>query len=473
MNISKTGDTSPGLLFFGPRGRGTQSEAPMIMTEDNELIWHGPKGTNTNMMLQELNGTQHITFWQGESAFSYGRGYGAVYVLNSSYDLVYRVCPQDMNIVTEVEDDKHECYLDMHESAVTTAGTLVVTGYNVTRKDLSVLGGPSDAWVFDSMFYEIDVKTQEILFSWSVWDHLDQIPLKQTKYPLVVHDETLGTSQASPFDFFHINSVQPLEDGFLVNSRHTWSVYKVSRDGNVEWRLQGDDGGDFDMEEGGAFSWQHDVRAVNITPTTLQLNIFSNANSERQEEVKESVGLNMFLDLEHHLSLPLRTLIDPDDIRHSGAMGSWQNLANDHVLIGYGKDAVIKEFSHTNQVVWTAQFGDSKNDAAGEVASYRVYKFDWSAKPSAPPKIVAEHEEGADATIIYASWNGATPDVFDNWFVEAGSASDALAPLDPVPAYKRMGFETVMRVPGRERFYRVTARLRTSSVHTSLVTEAG
>jgi hypothetical protein len=114
---------------------------------------------------------------------------------------------------------------------------MLVTAINVTKFDLTSIGGPEDGWIADSLFYEIDVKTNEVLFRWSSLAHLDEIPLEDVVqfYPL----DDLGTNQTYPYGYFHINAVDKFQDGsYLISSRFYCSIFKISANGSVEWTLQ-------------------------------------------------------------------------------------------------------------------------------------------------------------------------------------------------------------------------------------------
>lgn len=110
--------------------------------------------------------------------------------------------------------------------------------YNTTKADLSSVGGPKDGWVLDSLAVELDLETNEPLF---VWSPLAHVPLNASRLPLA----GAGTTLASPYDFFHTNSIQPYKGGFLVNSRHTWEAYFIDRSGKILWTINGATGGDF------------------------------------------------------------------------------------------------------------------------------------------------------------------------------------------------------------------------------------
>ena len=42
-----------------------------------------------------------------------------------------------------------------------------------------------------------------------------------------------------------MNAIQSINGGYLINSRHTWSSYFVSKEGDIEWELNGKTGGSF------------------------------------------------------------------------------------------------------------------------------------------------------------------------------------------------------------------------------------
>lgn len=91
---------------------------------------------------------------------------------------------------------EYSSYVDTHESQMTADGTIMVTAVNVTQADLSSVGGPKDGWINDGQFYEIDPKTNEIVFSWSALDHLDQVAMEWCLQPM--YDE--GTNSILPGD---------------------------------------------------------------------------------------------------------------------------------------------------------------------------------------------------------------------------------------------------------------------------------
>lgn len=113
-----------------------------------------------------------------------------------------------------------------------------MTVYNITRADLTSVGGPQDGWVYDTLAIEVDIKTNKTLWTWSALDH---VPVSASKLPL----GSSGTSSSSPYDFFHMNAIQPFNGNVLINSRHTWTSYLVDHSGKILWEINGATGGDF------------------------------------------------------------------------------------------------------------------------------------------------------------------------------------------------------------------------------------
>jgi hypothetical protein len=163
--------------------------------------------------------------------FQQGYGYGKVQIFDTTYKEIYSICP-DFNLAFPPNTPPQECQADIHESYVTDRGSILMSAYNYTQADLTSIGGPADGWIYDGLFFEVDIKTQKILFSWSAAAH---VPINATKLPF--NPEVDGTA-GSPFDYFHINSVQSVGDGYLVNSRHAWTVYKLDSKGIIEWQFE-------------------------------------------------------------------------------------------------------------------------------------------------------------------------------------------------------------------------------------------
>ena len=239
LQISKSGPTSPGYLFFDQSWNAHQYGV-FIMSDSNELVWQSPPGDLQDVRVQKLDGKPVLTYFNGLGVPEpFGWGYGIVQVLDESYRSIYNVSVTNDNYkaLGSIDSSSFVSWIDIHENTMTSDGTMLVTGYNVTQADLSSVGGPKNGWIADSLFYEIDVKTNEILFRWSALDHINQIPLEHVQPFYPVRD--WGHNSSSPYGYFHINSVDKFQDGtYLISSRYYCSLFKIAKDGSVDWTLQ-------------------------------------------------------------------------------------------------------------------------------------------------------------------------------------------------------------------------------------------
>jgi len=244
--VNKSGsELAGGLIVFTPVQVTNQDSAPMLMTDEGELVWNGPMQTSTNLFVQTLYGQPVLSYWSGEIVIPIGLGYGNVTILDDQYNVLFTVCP-DFPVLTAT-GPLTGCTLDLHESAITDRGTLLVIVTNVTEADLTPVGGPKDGWLYENIFLEVDIKTQNILFQWSPL--AAGIPLNSTNLPLL----DTGKSPSDPFDWFHMNSIQAIGDAYLVDSRHTWSTYAINGNGEILWTIEGSKGGDFKLGDGVRF----------------------------------------------------------------------------------------------------------------------------------------------------------------------------------------------------------------------------
>ena len=229
IQLNKTGEVDPGYIFVGPRGNQDAGTAALIYDNNGDLVYQGPTEVTSNFRVQKLFGRDVITFWAGDM-LDLGFGYGAVHILDDTYQEIYTVKLQE-NFLTP-DGNPRDSYIDLHEHHVTPRNTLLVTAYNITQHDLTEIGGKPGQYMLDSHFYEIDIPTNRILYSWSALEQEAEIPLTNST-------QGLGDagSQETPWDAYHLNSIEPTKHGFLISLRHYWSGYYLNQDGSVKWQL--------------------------------------------------------------------------------------------------------------------------------------------------------------------------------------------------------------------------------------------
>ncbi|KAI4861572.1 ASST-domain-containing protein [Hypoxylon rubiginosum] len=423
------------------------------MSDDNELVWQSAIGDYSDFRTQTFEGKPVLSFFNGISLSEpYGWGHGIIQILDASYKSIYNVsltaAEENLVTISDIDPTQLTSYIDIHESRITSQDTILVTMYNVTRYDLSSVGGPQDGWVADCLFYELDIKTSKVLFRWSALAHVDEIPISSVQqfYPIA----DFGKNQSIPYGYFHINSVDKFEDGsYLISSRYYCSVFKISTDGTVEWTLQGQTGGDFELDGGLSFSYQHDARVRQDLGDVVQISIFDNANSEIISGVNQTKGVLMTLDTKAMKATLDKEYVNPQDSVYAFSQGNLQQLDDGHVIMGYGSTPKIREFSSDGATVMTAQFGPGD----GLLFSYRAYRLPWEGRPTEPPNAFACIDQSSNTTMLYMSWLGATE--YESWKVFTGSSTSSLTLNAHV---ERTGFETAISIPGQSHLIRVEAQ---------------
>lgn len=438
-----------GYLFFAPDGPLAYQTAPVIFDMDGTLIWNGPETHAFNFGLQRYRGEEVIVWWNGTIFREpVGRGHGEIVMLNRNYEQIGTVTLEG-NFVDLEPGETFESNIDLHEILFTDRGTVVVTANNVTQADLTSVGGAVDGWTVDSLVYEIDIETNEVLFEWKALDHLDQLPFNISVYPLGAEGFT-GANQSLAWGYFHINAAEPYDGGYILSARYLCSAIAIDgADGHVKWRLSGREGGDFalvgDKEETG-FCYQHDIRIREQSDSGLAISMHDNYNSPIGNNTIPSTGKKLHLDFETMQATLEQRLTNDSGPIFATAQGNYQLLSSGNIFVGHGWLPLMEEFSPSGEILTTVQFGPADPRPGGGFESllepalgYRDFKFPWVGCPSAKPDVVAEaHGEGVT---VWVSWNGATE--VEGWEVFAGEGESQLRCVKTVD---KSGFETETRI---------------------------
>ncbi|KAJ4293610.1 hypothetical protein N0V90_008893 [Kalmusia sp. IMI 367209] len=454
LKVTKNGTTSPGLLFFPQNGNGAHNFSLNIFQEDGELVWQSGYGDYAAFRPTELFGEPVLAAWGGISfPEPWGFGYGVVQILDQHYNNIYNVTlwntsyPTLESIYPLYDPTQYNpfSWIDMHENIITPRGTMFVGVVNVTAWDLTSIGGPKDGWVVDSLILELNVTNSAILWQWSHVAHVDEIPLSDAipTYPL----GELGQNSSYPWGPFHINSVEEFADGsLLVSSRHYCSIFKIGRDGEVQWTLNGYSGGDFTLKNGLSFCYQHDARIHAENGSTTLISLFNNDNSAVASHVNQSTGIFLTVNTDTMEATLVQELFDPAQPLFALSQGDMQVLDDGHAVLGYGSVPTLKEFDKNGRVVMTVQWGE-----ASLIQSYRDYKAVWIGKPTTQPQVFACRDQTNSTTSVYMSWNGATE--HRSWTILAGTGDR----LETRAIVNRTGFETLATISGSEQSVQVEA----------------
>jgi hypothetical protein len=407
---------SQGYIFAAPYS-GPGNTGPMIFESDGQLVWLDPLPEHvfaTNLQVEEYEGEKVLTWWQGYIPQN-GFGLGEEIVANSSYQPILHIHAGNGRMV-----DLHDFHLEPDHTAVFTV-------FPTIHCNLSHDQGPRDGDVVDAGFQEVDLKTGLVRREWLSVDHV----------PLSASYAKAETASAEwPYDFFHINTVDPRSNGtILISARNTWQLYILDgRTDQVKVTIGGKDPS-VRMEPGTYTAYQHDA---NTLPNGL-ISVFDNGGTPFVHP--QTRGLVIELNEREGVVRKVFELVHQPPLQ-SGSQGNVQLLPNGNWFMGWGAEPYFTEFTPSGQIIYDAHLSlqNIPSEHGEHTASYRGYKFEWRGTPTYPPAIAVE-ASGNTAT-VYASWNGATE--VARWEVVGGSSPETLVPLRTVP---RTGFETAIQVP--------------------------
>ena len=424
-----------GQIVIGPYGDWWETPGPMILDSRGNLIWTTRDyDVVTNVQIQEYRGEQFITFWAGTKEGAKGKG--AMYMLNSKYDIVHKVQAVGEGL-----------WADLHEFQLTNDGTALMTVYNDTTIDMRDFGffRGEHGWVTDCLFQEIDIETGELLFQWVASENVRPA---DTHYV----QPTAGFRESEPFDFFHINSIEKDSKGnYLISSRHFHTITYIEGDtGNTIWTLGADSGDFVDISEspGAAtgFSWSHHARWLDEEKGLLTL--FDNGNAGPLHRDHLARGLLLELDQEKRTVKLVHDFTALYGVR-TNSQGNLQYLPEkDEVFMGWGGSAVWTQHDLDGTLLCEVHYSPALLYWMEKLKSYRIFKvWGWKGDPQWPPS--ATIHEGK----LYGSWNGATE--VQSWRVEGRREDeDDLGNFEELVTVGKQGFETAIELPqeGYSRF---------------------
>lgn len=406
VNVARNGPVAGGLLFLGPFHAREQNGA-LIVDDSGEPVWFHRTGANavTNLRVAAYRDKPVLTWWEG--ATKQGLGEGAFVVADQTYREIARF------------DAAAGRPSDLHELILTPRGTAFISSYETVPMDLTTLGGPKQGKVVGGVVQELELPHGRTVFEWKSLDHVQVSEAHQAV--------TKG-----PFDYFHLNSIEPTPDGnLLVSGRNTWAVYKVDHgSGAVRWRLGGKRSS-FAMAPATRFAWQHDAR----WHTPAEVSLFDNGAAPRVHG--QSRGLRIGLDTKRMRARLVRAYTHSPNVLGI-ALGSVQRFANGNWLVSWGTAPYFTEFG---------PHGDVRLDGAlpEERWTYRTLRFPWVGRPADDPAAAVRATTGS--SYLHVSWNGATEVVA--WALHAGKSAGGLAAVSTLP---KRGFETALELPASARY---------------------
>ncbi|HEV7163417.1 MAG TPA: arylsulfotransferase family protein [Solirubrobacteraceae bacterium] len=407
-------------------GPGPGQYGPLIYTPQGQLVWFEklPSGeTAENLNEQTYESQRDLTWWKGR-VLSLGFGQGEDLIMNSHYQTVARL------------PGGNGLHADLHDFQIAPHDVAYITAFNPIRCDLAPVKGSRQGAIIDTAIQEIDLHTGLVRWEWHSLDHVG-----------ASESEVEAPSDPEPWDYFHLNSIDPEPDGnLLISARSTWAAYQLEAgSGKILWRLGGNKSS-FKMGPGTQTAWQHDARLLPGGAIT----IFDDGSNPPIHH--QSRGLRIALDPATHKARLASSYTHPDPPLLAASQGNMQTLADGNAVIGYGAVPTISEYGKSGTLLFDAH-------QPLDMSFYRAFRFPWSAQPQSPPAVVADLNNTGEETIVHASWNGAT-DVA-SWRVLAGKTPATLTAQATIPV---AGFESTTTLPAKYAY--AEAQALDSSGHT-------
>jgi len=264
------------------------------------------------------------------------------------------------------------------------------------------------------------------------WHSLDHIAASESEVEV--------PAGASPWDFFHLNTIDPEPGGkLLITARNTWAAYQLQHGtGKVLWRLGGNKSS-FKMGPGTQMAWQHDGRLLADGDITF----FDDGSNPPIHHQSRAVRIR--LDPKPRKARLVSAYTHRDPPLLAASQGNMQTLANGNSLVGYGEVPAISEYAPDGTLLFDAH-------QPFDMSFYRAFRFPWSGRPASPPEVLASLNTTGEETIVHASWNGATE--VASWRVLAGKGRGSLVAQAVIPAG---AFESSTTLPQKHAYVAVQA----------------
>jgi hypothetical protein len=406
-------------VFSSPYS-GPGSNGLMIFNEAGALVWFDPLPSGvdaTNLQVQQLDGTPVLTWWQGTITLQ-GFGQGEDMIDSSAYKRIGSV------------HAGNGLKADLHDFRLTPQGTALLTVFNPIECDLSAFGGPSEGSATDGIVQEIDLKTGLVRREWHSLDHIS---------PADSYSSAYGADGLWPFDYFHVNSIDPLGDErVLISARNTSALYELSTISGQVLRRIGGKHSNVRVAGGAATAYQHDATAL----ANGTISVFDNGGAPKVHS--QSRGLLLSVSPQSQTETVLAQYEHSTPPLSSSSQGSIQVLEGGNVFVGWGAEPYFSEFNSAGQLLFDAHMH-------GTYQTYRAFRFPWAGEPGGAPAIAAS-TPAKGPTTVYASWNGDTQTT--SWRVLGGPTAQQLT---TVASAARSGFETAIATPAAERYVAVQA----------------
>lgn len=261
-----------------------------------------------------------------------------------------------------------------------------------------------------------------------------------------------GYNSSDAWDYFHINSVDKNAAGdYLVSARDACAVHKINgTSGDIIWRLGGKRSDFAFSSKKAEFCFQHHARWLRSEGDDVEvISLYDNSahgtehnGGHEVHTAPTSSGKILRLNTASWTAELVQGYYPPDGLL-SKSQGSTQVLPNGNVLVGWGSEGAVTEFSPGGEPIFHAYMDSGALGVA--VENYRAFRYNWTGVPNEEPAIVGL--AGDAGTTIYVSWNGDTETKVWRFF-ELGT-DETLGSKNDLGTVERTSFETSLFVPDK------------------------
>jgi hypothetical protein len=240
---------------------------------------------------------------------------------------------------------------DFHDAQLLPNGHYLLQGAYARQADLSSIGGPANATIWDDVVQELTPEGW-LVWQWDAYDHIEINEVGQ-------HWRSTILAHPSPYyDVFHMNSVEQTGDNILLSFRHLDAVYDVKRStGAVVWKLGGEPRNPAlpgvqltilnDIYGGNHFSGQHIARLLADGTVTLHDN--------QSDMHRPPRAVRFRIDLAAGTARLIEQVTDPA-VTDSGCCGSAVKLPTGNWVIDWGLNPYVTELTPAGLRVFRLTF---------------------------------------------------------------------------------------------------------------------
>ncbi|KAM0556863.1 hypothetical protein ACHAPJ_005535 [Fusarium lateritium] len=447
ITIPATDQVEPGYIFISPfagypdtptEQHGPRQAGPYIFRDNGDLVWSGYGIYSiwaTNFQAGRWKGKDILFSFEGDHNAGYGHGHGHITILDQHYETIRELRAGNHKLV-----DKHEFHIINEETGL-------IQIYQPVPRDLRKWGAkPEQQWIVNAIIQELDISTGKLLFEWFSLDHVQP---DEAVLPINPGQAGSGYNSSDAWDYFHINSVDKDAQGnYLISARDACAVHKINgTDGSIIWRLHGRRS-DFHVPDNAKFCFQHHARWLSQEDDVEVISLYDNSahgtehsGGSEVHTAPTSSGKILRLNTTSWTAELVAGYFPPDDLL-SKSQGSTQVLPGGNVIVGWGSEGALTEFTPDGNPIFHA-YVDSDFLGVG-AENYRAFKYNWTGLPNEDPAIVALQSKRS--TKVYVSWNGDSETAVWRFY----AVTDQYGSRDFLGEVKRTSFETSFEISGND-----------------------